>query len=113
MLEINSTQYAGPRSIYHGLFSLVVCLGVGVFDRIAPNGLAVVVVLVVSTARFFVLLARDEGGESGGASFLDALDVDRPFFPVGARLVISLLAPTSSSGLRCCFLTGNLAASSI
>lgn len=103
------------RPIYHGLFSFVVCLGVGVFDRIAPNGLAVVlvVVLVVSTARPLVPAARDEGSESGGASFVDPLADDRPFFPTGARLTLSFLTPTSSSGLKCCFLTGSLAVGSI
>ena len=113
----NKHARASYTSIYHGLlFSLVVCLGVGVFDRSAPNGLAVVlvVVLVVSTARLLVPPARDEGGESGGgASFVDVLVEDRPFFPTGARLTLSFLTPTSSSGLKCCFLTGNLAVGSI
>ena len=107
-------KYSYVVEAYHGLFSLVVCLGVGVFDRIAPKGLAVVVVLVVSTVRLFVPLPFDECGESGVSSFVDALVLDRPFFPTVPRLVLSFLTLTSSSGgLRCCFFTGSRAVGSI
>lgn len=100
------------RAVYHGLFSLVVCFGVGVFDKIAPKGFAAGVVLVVSTARILVRLALG-GGESEGASFVDARVADRPFLSEDARLTSSFFTPTFSSGLKCCFLTGSLAVGSI